>query len=108
MGEVVDIFGRTCKMDELCSLGSLDIVRKALSEPILDRLHVMIGPCLYELDRFRVSFRETRRKAVKFCDGLGSKRRRLSDVRCITQGLEPLYCQVNTVPDQREFTEVGP
>lgn len=95
-------------MDELRNPGGFDIARQTLSEPIFDGLYVMVGPCLDELDRFRIGLGKICRKAVELSNGGDREWQRLSHTRCIAQGLEPFYFQMNTVSNQRKFAEVRP
>ena len=94
-------------MDELGGRGDLGIAGEALAQPVLDRLHVVVGGRLDRLDALGVRRAEIRDRG--FCSsarGRGGERLELRERGLVAEGEQPRDLDRDALADQRELAEV--
>jgi hypothetical protein len=95
-------------MDEFGNLRHFRIGSQALSDPVLQGLHVMIG---HRFDRFHfggMQRAEIGKQSVHFGQRCRREIRNLGKMRFGRQGLEPLDLDLQAAPDEAVFRELGP
>ena len=71
---VVDVLAGAGEVDELARRAQFGLALAAVPEPVLDRLHVVVGRALDILDRLRIGLREAQHEAAQeAARGLGER-----------------------------------
>jgi hypothetical protein len=104
--EVVDVLGGAGEVDELGGRGDLRVAGEALAQPVLDRLHVVVGRRLERLHALGIGEREPRGGLVEgIARGLreGGKG---GECAFVGQRLQPLDLDAHPLADEGELAEV--
>ena len=105
MGEVIDIFRSTGKVDEFRNRVQFRDLRHFFFQEILNRFNVVVSGTLDSFDARRIFFAETGDDCIKVTDCVGSKSRNFLD-RCVRgQFLQPTYFNLYTEFQQTIFAE---
>ena len=104
--EVVDVLGGAREMDQLGGGGDLGARGEALAQPVLDRLHVVVGGRLDRLDALGIGERELRRRAAQLLHR--GRRERLQRVERGLRGEreQPRDLDRHALAHERELAEM--
>jgi glutathione S-transferase len=100
VGQIVDVLGGAGEMHELAQRGQFRLLRQALLQEVLDRLHVVVGGALDLLDAAGVRLREFPSQRVQVRLGGGLERRHFGDARVGRQRPQPADLDDHPVTDQ--------
>ena len=103
MRQVVDVFRRAGKVDELADLGYLGVALGVLLDPVFQRLDVVVGHGFLSLHLGRLFGTEVGNQCIQFCHGRRRKSRNFCKMRVGCECLEPLDLNLETGANQAEF-----
>ena len=107
-GEIVDILGSAGEVHELQRRLRLLVRPELRAQPVLDRLHVVIGLGLDLLDVLGVGFGELLGEAAQGAQRTRRKRLQFADGALLRERLEPRQLDPDAVADERLLAEVDP
>ncbi len=99
---IVDVFGRARKMDEFGCGNQFRNIFYLLLQPVLDRLHIVVGHRFNALDTFGIGFSEVGRKLVQQQIRKGRKRFDLGKAG-IRQRLQPCDFDLDAMVHETRF-----
>ena len=106
MRQIVDVLGSAGKVNEFGHLHDFRIAGQTLLDPVLERLHVVVGNRLDFLDLGGLRRTEVADQLLEFGHGCRRERRNFRKMRFRDERLEPLDLDLQAATDQTEFREL--
>ena len=106
VGEVVDVLGGAGEVDELGGGGDLGVAGEALAQPVLDRLHVVVGGRLDRLDALGVGEAEGGGGALELGARRGGEGLQRRESGLVGERQQPGDLDGDALAHQRELAEV--